>query len=142
MDSNTDRSFFGKLNSHYEALAMVKDTSNAFFIIAALQLLSALLASSLIGLLDPSLNFAGALVLRRTNSRVAATLLLLLASIATLIFLLGYTDIQFSAHTGSMALIFALVGLWAGVRATEATFKLHGSLSSNASLQTSVDNDA
>jgi cobalamin synthase len=113
--------WFSKIASREDALKIIKDTSNGFFVVAAIQAaLSFLVGYSI--LFDAALYAVGGFFLRKFNSRVAAVLLLLLAAIGA-----GVTFAnKVGANLGGGNNIFlALIVLWAGVRAVEATFKLH-----------------
>ncbi len=131
-DPSDNQSFFSGLNSHYDALRMVKDTSNAFFLIAALQVVTMLLTGALLGGVDVAVNGIGGWVLRRQRSRAAAVVLLVFAVLTFVVVVLPWVGVNVPHQGGAASFIFALVGLWAGVRATEATFKLHGSLAQDA----------
>lgn len=91
------------------------------------------------GLVDGILNVAGAYAIRKSHSRGAAVILLLLSIITFVLVALKFSGVHIPIIASGSSLIFALVGLWAGVRATEAAFKLHGSLSSNFVPVQSID---
>lgn len=127
-DPSSNRAFFSKIGTHYEALEMVGDTSKAFFVIGSIQIITSLVAGAHFGMVHALANLAGAVAVRYKHSRAAAVFLLVLA-IATLAgFLLSYVGLHVITGGGSVAVIFALLALWAGSRATEATHKLRGSL--------------
>jgi hypothetical protein len=118
--------WFSKIESRDDALKMVKDASMAFFFIAGLQAaLSFLLGYEI--LFDAVIYAVGGFFLRRSNSRVAAVILLLLAIVS-----IGVTFAnKVGANLGGGSNIFlALIVLWAAIRAVEATFKLHGRFAS------------
>lgn len=131
MSEENNKAFFSKLTSHYDALAMVKDTSTAFIMIGCVAVLTALF-TSLYGLVDAAVYLAGAFFLRRYESRAAAWTLLVYAGLMTCMVVGKLSGASFAAEAGGASPIFALVGLWAGTRAVEATTKLKGSLSATA----------
>jgi ABC-type multidrug transport system permease subunit len=115
-------SLLSAITSREEALKVVRDASTAFLIIAAIQVaLSFVFGFSII--FDAVVYGVGGFVLRRYDSRIAASILLLLA--------LGEAGVTFANMVGAklgggangyLAVILVL----AAVRALEATFKLHG----------------
>jgi uncharacterized membrane protein HdeD (DUF308 family) len=115
-------SWFSKIESKEDALKVIKDTTTAFIAIAILQaILSFFVGHSI--LIDGIINAGGAFFLRRFNSRTAAVVLLVVATVSvgtTIANLLGA-----GLGTGTNILL-AIVVFWAGVRAVEATFKFHG----------------
>jgi len=113
--------FFSKIESREDALKLVKDTSNAFFFIAVLQAALAYWIG-LSTLFDAALYAVGGFFVRRFNSRAAAVTLLLLALVAA-----GVTiENRAGANLGGGGnIVLAVIVVWAGVRAVEATFKLH-----------------
>ena len=116
------KGFFSKIESRDDALKVVRDTSNTFFFIAVLQVALAYWIG-LSMLFDAVIYAVGGFFLRRSSSRTAAVVLLLLA-------LFG-AGVTFANRTGANLgggnnIILAIVVLWAGVRAVEVTFKLHG----------------
>lgn len=131
MSEENRKAFFSKLTSHYDALQMVDDTAKAFFMLGGLAVLSALF-SSWYGLVDAVIYAVGAFFLRRYRSRPAAWILLVYAAMMAFVTAARLSGAAFSADTGGASPIFALVGLWAGIRAVEATTKLQGSLSATA----------
>lgn len=115
-------SWFSKIESKEDALKVIKDTTTAFIAIAILQaILSFFVGRSI--LIDGIINAGGAFFLRRFNSRTAAVVLLVVATVSvgtTIANLLGA-----GLGTGTNILL-AIIVFWAGVRAVEATFKFHG----------------
>ena len=111
---------FGKIESRDDALKVVKDASNAFFVVAAIQAaLSFLIGFSI--LFDAFIYAVGGFFLRRYNSRAAAVILLILAVIAAGVTVANMTGARLG---GGNNIIVALILLWAAIRAVEATFKL------------------
>lgn len=110
---------------------MIEDTSKAFVVIGCLQIFCSLVLGAYFGMLQAAVNLVGAFAIRSKHSRLAAVLLLVLA-VATLVgFLLSYVGVNVVSGGGSVSIIFSLLALWAGARATEATYRLHGSLAAN-----------
>lgn len=114
--------WFSKIENREDALKVIKDTATAFIAIAIIQaILSFFVGSSI--MIDAIVNMGGSFFLRRYNSRVAAVVLLVVAAIG-----LGFavaTLLGFKLGIESNILM-AIIVLWAGIRAVESTFKLHG----------------
>jgi hypothetical protein len=113
--------WFAKVESREDALKVVKDASTVFFMMAASQ--TALFIGGFNGLLDAVLYTGCGFFLRRSNSRVAAVILLILAVVATLVTCANNAGAELG---GGKNIAVALIVFWAAVRAVEATFKLHG----------------
>ncbi len=117
---------FSKIENRDDALKMVKDTSLAFFFVAGLQaILSYWIGSGV--LIDAAVYAIGGFFLRRFNSRTAAVILLILALLGAGVTIANKAGANLG---GGNNIILALIILWAGIRAVEATFKLHGRFSS------------
>ncbi|MFC5476365.1 hypothetical protein [Paraherbaspirillum soli] len=122
MQQDTDnKAFFSKVETHFQALDLIRVTTKALYIIAALQLVTALLTGGT-GLVDCVVNAVCAYCIRRFHSRIAAAVALLLA-VATPIVALSR-----QGGASSIAIVFSLLAIWAGGRALEVTLKLHGRL--------------
>ena len=106
---------------------MLKDTSRALYVIAGLTCLGAMFGSKL-GLIDSGIYAVCAYFIGSHRSRVAAGFALFWAVLS-----LGALFLQ-TPGMGSATLLFGLLGIWAGVRALEATVKIRGSLANVASL--------
>jgi hypothetical protein len=114
-------SWFSKIESREDALKVVKDTSSAFIVISVIQaILSYFVGSSI--LVDAIINCGGAFFLRRFNSRAAAVVLLIVALITLGVTIANMLGAKLGAGGN---ILVAIIVLWAGVRAVEATFKLH-----------------
>jgi hypothetical protein len=116
------KGWLSKIESRADALKVVKDSSMAFFVVAAIQAaLSFLVGSSV--LIDASIYAIGGFFLRRFNSRAAAMVLLLLAALSA-----GVTVANRLGENlgGGNNVFLAFIVLWAAIRAVEATFKLRG----------------
>jgi uncharacterized membrane protein HdeD (DUF308 family) len=115
-------SWFSKIENREDALKVIKDTSTAFIAIAILQaILSYFVGSSI--LIDGIINAGGAFFLRRFNSRAAAVVLLVVASISIGVTIANLLGAKLGTGTN---ILMAIIVFWAGVRAVEATFKLRG----------------
>ncbi len=104
-----------------DALAVVRATAIAFFVIAILQII----ASFWVGremLADASIYVIGGFFLVRFNSRLAALMLLTLAGLTALITI---ANLLGPGPGGGTNVALALIILLVAVRAVEATFKLH-----------------
>jgi hypothetical protein len=137
MQEANNRAFFSKLGSHFEACQMIKDASNALFTIAVLQAITALIQAQFLTWIDVGVNTMAAFLIRRYHSRAAAIMALGLAILTFALFMIA--KVNGESPVGSTGLIFALLALWAGARATEATFKLHGSLSAIPKAQNKIE---
>jgi len=121
MEKKKKKGMFSKIESREDALKVVKDTSLAFYCIAGLTAVLAFLLG-LSSLVDAVLFSVFAFLLRQFTSRVAAVVLVVLATGGLIV-----TGInRFGGGEGGNNLIVALILFWAGLRAVEATFKLHG----------------
>jgi uncharacterized membrane protein len=101
-----------KIETKEQAIQIVRTTSVFYFVVGGIQVLLALLNPYL--LIDAVIFIGGGIVLRQFNSRIAAVVMLIDACVGVLFSLLG----------GGFPLLAAL-SVWAGVRATDATFKLN-----------------
>ena len=119
------KGFFSKIASRDDALEVVKDTSNAFFFLAALQAALAYWVG-LSMLFDAAVYAVGGFFLRRYQSRTAAVILLLLAVAGAGITVANRVGQNLG---GGNNIILAIIVLWAAVRAVQATFKLRGRFS-------------
>ena len=112
--------WFGKIESREDALKVIKDSSNGFYVIAAIQAgIGVFLAPSMI--LDGVIYAVLGFLLRKFNSRVVAVLLLLFSALSVF----ATASNQFGrGGTGGSNIVLAVIILWAAVRAVQATFKL------------------
>ena len=119
---------FLKINSRESALKVVRDTSLAFFFLAALQVAVSFLLG--FGLLFDAIVYAiCAFCIRRFNSRAASIIVLIFATVA-----LGVTIAnKFGGQLGGgNNIILGIIIFWSAIRAVEATFKLRGRFSAKA----------
>lgn len=116
------KGMFAKIETKDDALKVIKDTSIGFFVVAGIQGgIGFFIAPALI--IDAVLMAVLAFILMKWKARTAAVILLVLASIMTITTFLNKAGV---ISEGGSNIILALIVLWAGVRATEATFKLRG----------------
>jgi len=119
MDNTTKKNaWFSKIESKEDAIKVIKDSSNGFLVLAAIQFgLGFLIGMTTI--IDGVIYAVLALLLRKFNSRAVAILLLLLSLVAIVV-----TGInKFGGGEGGRNIILAVIMIWASVRAVQATFK-------------------
>lgn len=125
MEKEKKKGWVTKIESREDALKMVKDTSTGFFVVAGIiAAISFVLGPSL--LVDAVLYAVGAFFLRRYNSRVAAVLLLILASASAAV---TFANMAGANLGGGNNAFLAVIIFWAAIRAVEATYKLRGRFS-------------
>jgi hypothetical protein len=113
---------FAKIESRDDALNTVREASNGFFGLAALQaaigffLFPAMITDAVILVIL-------ALGLRLWRSRIAAVLLLLMTGFGAVMTVLNKIGVT---HQGGTNIFLAFIMLVVAVRAVEATFKLYG----------------
>jgi hypothetical protein len=130
MAKEKKKGWFSKIQSREDAIKIVKDTSMAFFVVAAIQAgVSFLLGFS--GLFDAAIYAVGGFFLRRFNSRAAAIVLLVLVGVVVAVTFANKAGANLGGGTN---IILALIVLWAAIRAVDATFKLHGKFAASAGL--------
>ncbi len=125
------------INTREEALKTIKDSSSAFFFVAALQAAIGIwLATQYptsgfdVGetIIDVAIYAVFAAWLRWGLSRTAAVVLLLAATVA----LAMTIGAQLKIIQGGKNIWLALIVFWAAVKAVEATFKVHGRFKQDA----------
>ena len=133
--------WFGKIENGDDAQRLIKSTSTVFLVLSAIQAAVSIFLTGikvdiladkpayfpvsvdpLEFLLTSALVAFFAILLRYGSSRFAAVMLL---TLSILIFVTGFIARLGTTH-GAPNIFFALIAVWAGVRATEATFKLRG----------------
>lgn len=120
--------WFSPIETRAHALKVIKDSSNAFFVLAAIQTVLALVVRDYSILFDAGLLVVLSLGLRRLNSRAAAVILLVVA-----VFECGTTIANRLGMSlgGGNNVILALIMVFVAYRATQATYRLR-KLSSEA----------
>ncbi|MEI6660241.1 MAG: hypothetical protein WCK91_02355 [bacterium] len=113
--------WFGKIETKEEALKVIKDSSNGFYFLAALQIVIGYFLLGLPAIIDGVIFAVLAFLLRKFNSMVVAVLLLLLSVGAVVVTAIN----QFGGGTGGRNTILAVIMIWTSIRAVQATFKLH-----------------
>ena len=130
MEKEKKKRWLTKIENREDALKMVKDTTTGFFVVAGIiAAISFVLGFSL--LIDAALYTAGAFLIRKYNSRAAAVMLLILASVSAGITLANMTGANLG---GGNNLFLAIIIFWAAIRAVEATYKLHGRFSADIAV--------
>ncbi|MBI2042478.1 MAG: hypothetical protein HYT21_01910 [Candidatus Nealsonbacteria bacterium] len=112
--------WFGKIQTRDEAIKVIKDASNGFYFLAALQIVLGYFIMRPEAIIDGAIFAICAFLLRKFNSRVVAIILLLL-SIGGLI-VTGMNN--FGGGAGGQNLILAVIMIWVSIRAIQATFGL------------------
>jgi hypothetical protein len=155
------RKWFSRIGNRADAIAAIRQTSTALFLIAAFQivaiglLLSYWRETGVAAARMPLDDIAGGVILsaiiailaaflRRASSRFSA-LLLLIISAYWFVLIFAINGGAFGGSAGNkINPWFALVALWASGRATLATFRLHGRFARKEGQQYSnaIPNDA
>jgi hypothetical protein len=121
------KSLFAPFASREEALKGVKEYSAAFYVLAGIQgLIGYSVAPALI--YDAVILAVLATALRLWQSRVAAILLLAMSTLILGTTVMSRLGIE---GMGGSNIFLALIAFWAGVKATEATVKIHGRFAEN-----------
>lgn len=124
----------GKIENREGALKTIKESAYAFIFIALLQgAIGVFLAPST--LIDAALFFICAILLMWLKSRTVAIVLLLMSLGAVIMTVLNKIGVSTG---GGSNIILAIIILFAAVKATEATFKLHGRYKVNANSEQSL----
>ena len=112
--------WYGKIETKEEALKVIKDTSNGFYFLAALQIVLGYFIMGTEAIIDGVIFAVCAFLLRKLNSR-AVPIILLLLSVGGLV----VTGInKFGGGTGGRNITLAVVMIWISIRAIQATFGL------------------
>ena len=123
-------SSFGKIETKEAARGVLKDTSNWFYGIGALQIIGTFWAgypSLITGIIFIVLAF----LLRKLNSRVVAVLMLILSALNLVFFF--YIMIWGGKGGGNLFIVLGLT--WVSIRAVQAAFRLN-----SLSLVTKINN--
>jgi hypothetical protein len=121
-DNVKKNGLFARIESASDAAKTVRDAAMGFFFVAVLQALVGMLVSrSMLG--DAAILAILAGVLLKWRSRVAAVLLLLVATLQAGVTLLNRLGVL---SQGGKNVILAVIMLIIAARAVEATFKLRG----------------
>jgi len=124
----------GKIENREGALKTIKESAYAFIFIALLQgAIGVFLAPST--LIDAALFLICAILLMWLKSRTVAIVLLLMSLGAVIMTVLNKIGVSTG---GGSNIILAIIILFAAVKATEATFKLHGKYKVNANSEQSL----
>lgn len=114
--------WFAKIETREDALKVIKDTSIGFFVVAGIHGAAGFFLTPAL-IIDAVLIAVLAFILMKWKVRTAAVILLILACIITISTILNKVS---GTSKSVSSIILSLCILWAGVRATEATFKLRG----------------
>jgi hypothetical protein len=119
---------FSTIETRENAVKMARDAGRGFLFLAGLQgVLGVMIAPAM--LIDAIILGSLGLILLKWHSRTAAVLLLIVAVLmagVTVLNRLGVTS------SGGKNIFLAIIMLIVGVRAVEATFKLHGRFATRA----------
>jgi len=110
---------FSKIETEEDALNVIKDSSNGFYFLAALQATLGFVVSGPMILIDSILFVILGFSLRKYESRAVAIILLLLSLAA-----LYSTMMNRIYNTGGQNIFLAAVMVWASIRAFQATVAL------------------
>jgi len=114
-------SLWGKINTKEEAVKVIKDISNGVYALSAITFLASfILGLSLI--IDAILMGLLAFLLRKYKSRVFGVILFFYSLVVLSVTAFNRLGGEFG---GGSNLILALIFVWFGIRALQATFKLH-----------------
>jgi hypothetical protein len=121
MVGSTFSKWFSPIESRQDALKVIKDSSNALFFVAALQVAMSFFLRAYSILWDAALLVLLSFILRRFNSRAAAVILLVVA--------VAEAGVTFANRVGMNLgggnnVILAVIIVYAAYRATRATYKL------------------
>jgi tetratricopeptide (TPR) repeat protein len=111
---------FGKIETKEDARGVIKDTSNWFYGLGALQIVLTFLAGYT-ALITGIIFIVLAFLLRKLNSRIAAILLLILSGFD---FVFTFFNV-FSGGQGGGHIFLASAFTWASIRAVQAAFRLN-----------------
>jgi len=121
-DARLKKGVFSKIETKDDALKVIRDAAIGFFCVAGLQGgIGFFFAPTLV--VDAVVIAVLAFLLIAWKLRTAAVLLLIYAGITTITTVLAKVGVL---SQGGTNIGLVLVILWAGIRATEATFKLRG----------------
>lgn len=129
------RRIFAPIRSRKDALRAVREYSNGFFVVAAIQGgIGAFLFPGAI--VDAVLIAALATVLRKWNSRVAAVLLLMFSTIAVVVTGTNRFGTPVPG-SGGRNIVLAVLLFWFAIKSIEATNAIHGKYAEHKNQQPS-----
>lgn len=120
MPPKKKNAWYGKIETKDEALKVIKDASNGFYFLAALQIILGYFIMGTEAIIDGVLFAVCAFLLRKFNSRVVAVILLLLSIGGLVVTAIN----KFGGGTGGQNIILAVIMIWTSIRAIQATFGL------------------
>ena len=125
----TKMGWFSKIQNRDEAMKIAKDCSTGLFVMAGMQgVLGVWLEPMLLA--DAAILAIGGFFIRKSFSRTAAIIVLLLSLIS---FVTTFTN-RFGDSGSGSNIILTTILLWVAVRSVETTFKLHGRFKETASV--------
>lgn len=111
-------SLFQTISNKEEALKVIRDASNAFYLIAIINGVLMIISGQPLGIIDGVIYAVLAFLLRKDQKNIIAIILLVLSAlglITTLLNIFGVTN------AGGRNIILASIVVWAAVRAFQAT---------------------
>lgn len=131
----TKKTMFSKIETREDALEVIKDSSNGFFVVAAIQIaIGIFLMPSII--LDGVVFAVLGLLLRQLHSRVVAVLLLMVSISSLVMTIMNKFDAE--THGGSNIYLAGIM-VYVSVRAIQATFKYQTLLKSEEDKEDILD---
>jgi hypothetical protein len=118
MEQTTKKNvWYGKIETKEDAKKVIKHSSNAFLVLAVVQIVLGFIADAA-SIIDGIVYLILALLLKKFNSRVVAIILLSLSLVSAVI-----TGIsKFAGSTGGQNILWALAIALISIRAVKATF--------------------
>jgi len=113
--------WFGKIETKEDALKTIKNSSNGFYLLAALQIFVGYFILGIPMILDGMIYAVLSFFLRQYKSIVASVFLVLVSVGAFVVTAIN----QFSGGLGGKNTFLAIVMVWASIRALQATVKLY-----------------
>ncbi len=111
---------FGKIETKEEALKIIKDSSNGFYFLSALEIIAGYFVIGISAIIDGIIFAICAFLLRKFNSKVVAIILLLISAMS----LITTGVNKFSNGSGGQNIFLAVIVVWISIRAVQATFAL------------------
>lgn len=134
-NSTPKKRMFSKIETREEALDVIKDSSNGFFVVAGIQIVIGIILMPSI-ILDGVVFAVLGLMLRQLNSRIVAVLLLLV-SIGSFV-MTSMNKFGVTSEGGGNIFLAGLM-VYVSIRAIQATFKYHLLLKSEEEKEDILD---
>ncbi|WP_052594573.1 hypothetical protein [Aureispira sp. CCB-QB1] len=126
---------FAKIETKEDALGVIKETANGFFVVACLQIIIGIILMPAI-ILDGVVLIVLGLLLRQLKSRVVAVILFLFSVIAFIMTIMNKFGI--SSEGGGNIFLAGLM-VYISIRAIQATFRYYSLLNDVASKEDILD---